>query len=81
MTSPVLNKHNLMRHTSAKTQVQFLSRVMVTVQYFPRKSTSREYVGDDKWFRKDFISPKHIFNTRICKYFKFIRMEKCRLLR
>lgn len=62
-----------------KTQVHFLSRVMVTVQYFPRKSTRHEYVRDDKWFHKDFISPKHTFDARVCKYFILIYIEKCRL--
>lgn len=52
-----------------KTQVHFLSYVMVTVQYFPRKSTRHEYAGDDKWFHKDFISSKHTFDACVCKYF------------
>lgn len=73
-SSPVLNKHNLMRH--AKTQVHFLSHVMVTVQYFSQKSTRHEHAENDKWFHKDFISSKHTFDAHVCKYFKLIHIEK-----
>lgn len=62
VASPVPSKHNLTR-PHAKTQVHFLSRVTVTVQYFPRKST--EHAGDDKWFHKGFIPPKRTSDVSV----------------